>query len=112
MTATNPRRNRARGAQDERDVAKVLGTERYWANSGGPEDCKPLDGMAIQVKGGKQVVTQDMREALASARMAAGEHGLPTVVLVDRRGTRIQRWIAFPLAEWAAWNGYPREAAP
>lgn len=107
MTTVSPKRNRARGAQDERDVARILGTERYWANSGGPADCKPVNGMAIQIKGGKQVVTETMREALVSARAATSEeYPLPTVVLVDRKGTRVQRWIAFPLDEWAAFHGY------
>lgn len=112
MTAVSPERrrmgrnNKARGKVYEREIARALGTTRHWGDAGGPEDLVSVGGMAIQIKSGKTVVTEVMREALASARLAAGTEHLPTVVLIDRRGTRIQRWIAFPFEEWAASNGY------
>jgi hypothetical protein len=36
---------------------------------------------------------------------------LPAVVLVDRRGTRLQRYIVFDLAQWADYHGYGCPAA-
>jgi hypothetical protein len=106
MTATNPRRNKARGANDERDVARIIGGVRHVADTGGPEDILHPE-FAIQCKGGKEVVTEAMRVGLQSARMAAvGTTKLPAVTLVDRRGTRVQRWICFPLEEFAAYHGY------
>ena len=106
MTSTNPKRNKARGASDEKDVARIIGGTRHWADTGGCEDVEHPE-MCVQVKGGKQVVTEAMREGLQAARTGAvASRKLPAVVLVDRRGTRLQRWIAFPLEEWAAYNGY------
>ena len=109
---TTPERQRrgrnakARGKQDERDVARIIGGKRHVADSGGCEDVEHPE-LCVQVKGGGQVVTNAMREGLQSARAGAlVSKKLPAVVLVDRRGTRIQRWIAFPLEEWADWHGY------
>lgn len=103
MTGAGASRNKHRGAQDERDVAAILGGKRHLADTGGPEDvAHPL--YAIQVKGGKTVVTAIMRAGLESARKAAeGTDKLATLVMVDRSGTRLQRWIAFPLEDYVAW---------
>lgn len=110
MTQAGSRNNKHRGASDERDVARILGGKRHLADTGGPEDVQH-NSFAIQVKGGKAVVTQPMRDALASARAAAvGTAKLPAVVLIDRRGTRLQRWICFALEEFAAEHGYGQEA--
>jgi hypothetical protein len=101
VTEVNPARNKARGKQDERDVARIMGGERHPADTGGDEDVShPL--FAIQVKGGKTVVTQVMRDGMASAQRAAGDK-LPALVTVDRRGTRLQRWITFPLDDFMEW---------
>jgi hypothetical protein len=105
------RRNKRYGAAVEARFAAALGTKRYPANTGGSLDLIPIDGMYIQVKGGKTVVTAIMRDALAKARAAAAAHnGLPAVAIEDRRGPRYQRWICFPFEEWCAWNGYGKEA--
>lgn len=110
MTIAGARRNKARGASDERDVARILGGKRHPADTGGHEDVEHAT-LAIQVKGGKAVVTETMRMALQSARAAAvGTAKLPAVVLVDRRGTRLQRWICFDLQDFANEHGYGQEA--
>jgi hypothetical protein len=104
------RRNKRYGVAVEKRIAAVLGTERYLANTGGPIDLIPLDGMCIQVKGGATVVSAVMREAFAKARAGAAKHkGLAAVALEDRRGSPHKRYICFELEEWAAWNGYPKE---
>ncbi|MDE2105801.1 MAG: hypothetical protein KGL39_51735 [Patescibacteria group bacterium] len=100
------RRNKANGVRYEHEAAVVLGTERYKANTGGPVDLIPVDGMQIQVKGGATVVTSIMRTALASARSACKTGELPAVYLIDTRNTRNQHWICFPAKEWAAYHGY------
>lgn len=110
VTRVSAKRNRDRGASDEKDIAKRLGAKRHWANSGGPEDLEH-PSMSIQVKGGLSCVTQVMRDAMASAKAAANYPAkLPAVALVDRRGTRLARYIVFDLDQWCAWNGYPGDA--
>lgn len=105
MTKVKASRNRARGAQDEKDVAKILGAKRHWANSGGPEDLEH-DRFAIQVKGGLRVVNDTVRNGLSSAEAAAGSTGkLPILVVVDRAGTRINRYVVIRLETWADWEG-------
>ena len=102
MTA---KRNKARGAQDERDVARILGAKRHPADTGGDEDCEH-PWLCIQIKGGLRVVNDIIREGLNAAQCAAaGKAKLPAVVLVDRAGTRVKRYIVFELGEYAAWNG-------
>ena len=105
MTRVSASRNKARGKQDERDVARILGGVRHMADTGGPEDVShPL--YAIQVKGGMTVVTAVMRAGLASAIKAAeGTDKLPMLALVDRSGGRLQRWVCFPMEAWAAREG-------
>lgn len=105
MTRVSASRNKARGKQDERDVARILQGRRHLADTGGPEDVAH-EWLAVQVKGGKTVVTSIMRAGLDSARKAAeGTDKLPALVMVDRSGTRVQRWIAFPLEQWAEREG-------
>jgi hypothetical protein len=103
MTKVSAHQNRARGAQDERDIDKLLGGNGRWeANSGGKEDVRH-DLFAIQVKGGKSVTTATMRSALEDARIAGATNGrTPLVALVDRQGPRIQRWVCFPMEEFVA----------
>jgi len=104
MTAANPRNNKKRGASDEREVARLMGGTRHWADTGGPEDCAhPL--YALQVKGGKTVTTGPLREGVASAIIAAeGTGKVPVCVLVDRRGTRLQRYAVIPLEAFIEWQ--------
>ena len=106
MTKVSAARNKHRGAQDERDVAQLLGATRHWADSGGKEDCShPV--LAIQVRGGLRVANDTIRDGLASAKAAAaGTSKLPCVVLVDRAGTRVKRYILFDLAQYADHEGY------
>lgn len=101
MTKVSASQNRNRGAQDERDIDRLLkGNGRWEANSGGPEDVKH-DQFSIQVKGGKSVTSATMRDALEDARKGAARAGkIPLVALVDRSGTRIQRWVCFPMEEF------------
>lgn len=99
------RNSKARAKSDERDVAARLGGKRHLADTGGPEDVAH-EWLAVQVKGGKAVVTQALREGMDSAQVAAvGKTKLPCVVLVDRKGTRIRRYIVFELDQFAEWNG-------
>src|SRR3990167_11182629 len=103
------RNAKARGKADEREIARRLGGQRYPADTGGEADIDHPT-FCIQVKGGAAVATQVMRDALASARAAAvGTGKLPTVALVDRRGSRNQRWLCFDLEEFAAFHGYGPE---
>lgn len=98
---------KAKGVAYEHRAAKILGTERFKANTGGPIDLIPLNGMYVQVKGGKAVVTEVMRKALVSARLEANKHhGLPAVFLCDARGGPITDWICFPAKDWADWHGF------
>lgn len=100
------RNNKSRAKGYEREVANILGGKRHPADTGGPEDVSHPE-LAIQIKSGKTVVTAAMRAGLVSARKAAAENGkLPALVLVDRRGTQLQRWVCFPLEEFADWRGY------
>jgi hypothetical protein len=103
MTKVGAHQNRNRGAQDERDIDRLLrGNGRWEANSGGKEDVRH-DRFAIQVKGGLSVTSATMRSALEDARIAAATNGrTPLVALVDRKGTRIQRWVCFPMEEFVA----------
>jgi hypothetical protein len=103
VTKVGSHGNRDRGAQDERDVDRLLrGNGRWEANSGGKEDVRH-DRFAIQVKGGLSVTSATMRSALEDARVAAAINGrVPLVALVDRKGTRIQRWVCFPMEEFVA----------
>jgi len=100
------RRNKAAGVRHEKAAAAVLGTTRYKANTGGPVDLLPLDGIQIQVKGGATCVTAIMRAALASARSACKTGELPAVYLIDTRAARNEHWICFPAKAWADWCGY------
>ncbi len=104
--ARRMRRIKRAGVRFEHEAAKVLGTERFKANTGGPVDLIPIDGLQIQVKGGATVVTSIMRTALASARSACKTGELPTLYLIDTRDARNQHWICFPAKEWAAFHGY------
>lgn len=106
MTTVSARNNKARGKQDERDVARIIGGKRHPADSGGHEDIEHSE-LAIQVKGGGTCVTEIMRVGMASAKAAGAVSGkLPALVLVDRRGTRLQRYIVFDLAQWCDYHGY------
>lgn len=106
MTNATAKRNKQRGKADERDVARIIGGKRHPADVGGDEDIEHPE-YAVQVKGGKAVVTETMRVGMASAKAAGAVSGkLPALVLVDRRGTRLQRYIVFDLVQWADYHGY------
>lgn len=107
------RRNKANGVRWEKDAAAVLGTERYLANTGGPIDLIPIAGLKVQVKGGKAVVTEVMRVALASATAGCKTGELPAVYLIDTRDARNHHWICFEAKSWSAWNGFgPKDDTP
>ena len=110
MTKVSARQNKQRGKQDERDIARFLGGKRHLADTGGPEDVQH-DWLAIQVKGGKTVITQAIRDGMASAKLAAtGRNVLPVVAVVDRRGSRLDRYLVFDLHQFASWYGLgPKE---
>jgi hypothetical protein len=95
------RNNRLRGKRDELEVAKIIGGKRYPANTGGPGDIEH-SSWAVQCKG-RAAVPDYIRDGVASARVAAlGTTKLPVLVLVDRSGTRVQRYAIVPLEEFAA----------
>lgn len=102
MTTVKASRNKERGKADERDVARILGGTRHPADVGGDEDVEHPD-LCIQVKGGLRVVNDTIRLGLRSAQNKKNGK-LPCVVLVDRGGTRISRYIVFDLQEWADWR--------
>ena len=63
--------------------------------------------LAIQVKGGLRVANDTIRDGLNAAKAAAvGTNKLPCVVLVDRAGTRVKRYILFELGAYADHEGY------
>jgi hypothetical protein len=108
MTRVTAKNNKSRGKQDERDVARILGGQRHPADSGGLEDVAH-EWLCIQVKGGGAVTTGPLRDGLAGAQAISPPTKLACVVLVDRRGTRLKRYIAFELEQFAAWHGIPGE---
>lgn len=111
MTRVTASQNKARGKQDERDVARIIGGKRHPADSGGCEDIEHPE-LCIQVKGGLRVINDTVRNGLQAARSGAqGTSKLPAVVVVDRSGTRIRRFIVFGLEDWAAYHGYPKGAS-
>ena len=100
MTSVKASRNKARGKADERDVARILGGTRHPADTGGDEDVEHHE-LCIQVKGGLRVANDTIRAA-----QQKGNGKLPALVLVDRAGTRVSRYILFDLQEFADWRGY------
>ena len=105
MTKVSAKNNKQRAKVDENDVARILGGKRHWADVGGPEDVQH-DMYAIQVKGGLRVVNDTIRNGLSSAQAAAvGTSKLPLLVLVDRAGTRLKRYVVMELENWADWEG-------
>lgn len=108
--ASKGRASKARAKQDERDVARILGGKRHPADVGGGEDVShPV--LAIQVKGGMRVMNEVVRSGLVAARVAAGDSKrLPVCVVVDRSGTRVQRYVVIGLEEFADFHGFGGEA--
>lgn len=103
--ARQGRNNKQRGASYEREVARILGGTRHKADTGGPEDIRH-PWLAVQIKSGLTVGSVALRDGMALARAAAaGTNKLPATVLVDRRGTRLQRFICFDLEAFADWYG-------
>ena len=106
MTTAGARNNKHRGASDERDIARRLGGKRHPADTGGNEDIEHPE-LCIQVKGGSTVVTEVIRRGLAAAKASANYPAkLPVLAIVDRRGTRLQRYLVVDLDQYAAWHGY------
>lgn len=109
MTKVSPLRNKKRGAEDERDVGRILGATRHPADTGGKEDLEHPT-LCIQVKGGLRVVTDTIREGLDAATAACPPGKLPVLVVVDRAGTRLRRFVVMDLGVFADWNGFgPKE---
>lgn len=104
MTSVKASRNKARGKADERDVARILGGKRHPADTGGDEDVEHHE-LCIQVKGGLRVANDTIRNGLKAAQQKDGGK-LPALVLVDRAGTRVARYILFDLQEFADFRGY------
>lgn len=99
------RNSKARGKVDERDIARRMGGTRYKADSGGGCDIEH-ETYVIQVKGGSTVTTAAIRDGMAAAKAAAiGSTKLPCVALLDRRGTRNQRYLVFELDAFCAFHG-------
>lgn len=96
MTRTDPKRNKGRGADDERDHAHRLGGRRHLANTGGPEDVEHPQ-FAVQVKGGKVVTTATFRSGMDDAEEASLRSGKPPLLAItDRSGDRLRRYVAMP----------------
>lgn len=109
MTSVKASRNKARGKADERDVARILGGTRHPADTGGDEDVEHHE-LCIQVKGGLRVANDTIRNGLKAAQQKEGGK-LPALVLVDRAGTRVSRYILFDLQEFANWRGYTQRSS-
>lgn len=96
------RNSKERGKQDERDVAAIVGGRRHPADSGGPEDVEHPT-LSIQVKGGITAASVVLKTGMAAAKLAAeGTGKLAALVLVDRSGPRLKRYICFDLEDWQA----------
>lgn len=110
MTASSRgRNNKSRGKSYERDVAKILGGKRHPADTGGDEDIEH-DRFSIQVKSGVRLWNETLRAGLASATAAAGDTGkLPVLVVIDRAGTRLGRYVVIDLGTWADWEGIKQD---
>ena len=112
MTAEATKRARASkrlGWDSEKRVAKLFGTTRFPANTGGKVDLRPLaDGLTIQVKAGKAMPISTIIDGLDAARAGAlAFTGLGAVVVEYHRPPRHNRTIiCFDAAEFCAWNGY------
>ena len=105
VRAARGRRNQSRGKAYERDIAERIGGKRYPANVGGPCDIEH-NLFAVQCKSGAKVVTEIIRDGVASAEAAAVMSGkLPLLVIVDRRGTRLKRYAVMPLEALIDWRG-------
>ncbi len=112
MTNVTAARNKARGKEDERRVARLLGGERHKADTGGPEDVSH-PWLSIQVKGGKRVMTAEVRAGVESARVAAvGTTKLPICAVVDRSGTRLRDYIVIDTEDFITWFGTGEAALP
>lgn len=104
------RNNKSRGRADENYVAKRLGGVRHLANTGGPEDVRHPD-LVIQVKGGKSVITEILRQAMVTAvkglAMYPGSSKIPAVVTADRKVPNKVTWmIHLSLEDYCAQQGY------
>ena len=107
MTRVSAARNKHRGAEDERRIARLLGAVRHKADSGGPEDLHH-EWLSIQVKGGLTVMNNTLRAGVESARVAAaGTTKLPICAVVDRAGTRLRYYVVLELEDFASWNNLP-----
>lgn len=103
------RRNKRLGWDSEKRVAKLFGTSRFPANTGGPVDLLPLaDGLHIQVKAGASMPIATIIDGLDAARRGAlPSKGLGAAVVEYHRAPRHNRTlICFDAAEYAAWHGY------
>lgn len=102
------RRNKRLGWDSEKRVAKLFGTSRFPANTGGPVDLKPLaDGLHIQVKAGGSMPIATIIDGLDAARRGATDSkGLGACVVEYHRAPRNRTIICFDAAEYAAWHGY------
>jgi hypothetical protein len=107
VTPVTSKANKARGKADERDVAALLGGKRHPADVGGPEDVYVESlGLSVQVKG-RAAVPDYLRDGMESARVAAAARTGWTgvLVLVDRSGTRLRRYVVMDLEDFRAREG-------
>lgn len=98
------RNSKSRSKGYERDAARILGTERYPADTGGLADLKSVAGITAQVKSGLRLFNSTILDGLDSARAVAGPMEIGALVGYHR-GTRIRKLIVFDLEEFAAFHG-------
>lgn len=94
------RNSKARAKTYERDIARALGGTRYPADTGGKLDVL-AEPFGFQVKSGLSVVTQTMRTGMAEAVAGClGTALIPALALIDRRGSRNDKYIVLRLTDW------------
>lgn len=100
------RASKARAKTYERDVAKSLGGKRFPADTGGPLDVLVPGFAGVQVKSGKNVVTEVIRQGMAEAVAGcAGTNLTPILAVIDRRPARNQAYIILRLPDWVDLHG-------
>ena len=97
------RNSKSRAKGYEREAAKILGGQRFPADTGKLLDVEH-SYLAIQVKSGLQPA-RALREGLDEAQRGAPIGYLPCVVLFDRTGTTLRRTITFDLQQFADYHG-------
>ena len=101
-----PSRNKERGKEAERRVARQLGATRFPADTGGPLDAES-DALAIQVKSSQRYPSDAILDALDTARAATPAGKLGVAVFERRGGSGRKRRtvVVVDIDDWVDWFG-------